>query len=227
MDTSNKQDGFLLVLQTWHRPEYLELLLDQIHQFTETKFELVVSTADEDEAAIQICKDRNITCFHSPDRGCGRARNQGYWYFWEHTEYDVIITLEDDCRLWEVGWEKEWVAAANRWGMICYAYNNKQNQTGGNRWDDPVWTTEFGFHATAMNRGAMSLVGFSNPKYTGYGYDDTDLANRYYRALRAEGTWSGKNLKCHPCLNAHIGVLFEKSHFNPVTFSGELQDLQQ
>lgn len=213
-----KEDGVLIVVQTWKRPDYLDLIVGQVRQFTKTKYELVVSTASEDTEAIRYCEENDITCFHSPDRGCGRARNQGYWYFWEHTEYDVIITLEDDCRLWEVGWEEEWIAAANRWGMICYAYNNKQNSTGGNRWDDPIWTTEFGFHATAMNRGAMSLVGFSNPIYTGYGYDDTDLAHRYYRALRAEGSWQGKPLKCHPCLNAHIGVLFDVSHFNPETF---------
>lgn len=214
-----KEDGFLLVIQTWKRPDYLETLLDQVMQFTKTKFELVVSTADEDEDAIKICEERGITCFHSPDRGVGRGRNQGYWYFWEHTQYDVVIVLEDDCRVWEVGWEEEWIAAANRWGMICYAYNNKKERSGNNRWDDPYWTTDYGFHATAFNRGAMSLVGFSDPAFGGYGFDDTELAWRYYRAMRADGSWAGKPLKCHPCLNCHIGVLFDHSFFNPSTFN--------
>jgi len=214
-----REDGFLLVIQTWHRPDYLELLLDQVMQFTKTKFELVVSTADEDEEAIRICEERGVTCFHSLDRGVGRSRNQGYWYFWEHTQYDVVIMLEDDCRVWEVGWEEEWIAAANRWGMICYAYNNKKESRGNNRWDDPIWTTDYGFHATAFNRGAMSLVGFSDPVFGGYGFDDTELAWRYYRALRAEGSWAGQPLQCHPCLSCHIGVLFDHSFFNPTTFN--------
>lgn len=203
---------------TWKRPAYLRDLIEMVQRYTKTKYELVVSTASEDKEAIKICEEKGITCFHSPDRGAGRNRNQGMWYFYEYTQYDVMITLEDDCRLWEVGWEEEWIAAANRWGLVAYAYANKSNTTGGNRWDDPIWTTEFGFHASALNRGAMSMVGYSDPIYGGYGYDDTDLAYRYYRAMRQEGTWVGKPVKCHPCLNCHIGVMFDDSNFNNVTF---------
>lgn len=212
------KEGVLIAIMTWKRPDYLLELIGMVQRYTKTKYELVVSTASEDTEAIRICEEKGITCFHSPDRGAGRNRNQGMWYFYEHTQYDVLITLEDDCRLWEVGWEEEWIAAANRWGIVAYAYANKSDFKGGNRWDDPIWTTEFGFHASALNRGAMSMVGYSDPVYGGYGYDDTDLAYRYYRAMRQEGTWEGKPIKCHPCLNCHIGVMFDDSNFNNVTF---------
>lgn len=218
--TQTDQKGVLIVVLTWKRLELLKKLVDKIQIHTRTPYELVISTATEDNDAIQYAASRGITCFHSKDQGPGRLRNQGYWYFWHHTNYETIIQLEDDADVWELGWEEDWVAAANRWGIVCYAYNAKQESSfGDNKWDKPIWTTDFGFHATAINRGAMALVGFSNPEFVGYGWDDADLGNRYAIALRHAGVWTEGTNRHHPCLNCHVGVDFEKSNYDPESFN--------
>jgi SAM-dependent methyltransferase len=200
---------------TFNRLESLKKLVGQVKSLTMTEYDLVIAEGGADDDTVQWCLDNGLRVVTGPNLGVGRSKNMVLYYFLHHTDCDQVILLEDDCRVWETGWEQEWMLACKAWDHINWPVcPTQQYEFGANTPGSPIRTNWFGGHCTITSRAGLEKVGYLDPRFIGYGGEHAEWTWRFYRAYQQQWGEPCERNKTVPCLSNHVGVEFADTLFN-------------
>jgi predicted O-methyltransferase YrrM len=198
---------------TYNRLAYLQELVEQLLLYTRSPFELIVADDGSTDGTVEWCRARGIRVITGQNRGVAWNKNRALYYFMTRTECDPILLLEDDVRVWEPHWEGEWITVARGWHHVNWSHAQQEELLAGTGTPHEPWrTSNFGGACTITTRPALERVGYLNTQFQGYGVEHVNWTWRFARVYGAE--WGGPP-ETVPCFTAHIGVLWERSHYNP------------
>lgn len=197
---------------TFNRIESLKKLVAQVKTFTAASYELVVGDGDSSDGTVTWCIENGIRVLTGPNRGIAAGKNQMLYWFLHKTDCDQIIILEDDCRVWERGWEQEWMLACKAWDHVNWPLcPTNSYEYGDNTAGSPIRTNWFGGHCTITSRSALEKVGYLDPRFVGYGGEHAEWTWRFYRLLKDKWGEPCERNGTVPCLSNHVGVEFADS----------------
>lgn len=200
---------------TFNRLDSLQKLVGQVKSLTAAEFELVIAEGGGTDGTLKWCLDNGLRVITGPNKGIARSKNTLLYYFLHHTDCDQIIILEDDCRIWEKGWEQEWMLACKTWDHVNWPLcPTNEYEFGANTPGSPIRTNWFGGHCTITSRVALESVGYMDPRFVGYGGEHAEWTWRFYELLKEQWGEPATKNKTVPCLNSHVGVEFKDSLFN-------------
>jgi SAM-dependent methyltransferase len=200
---------------TFNRLESLSKLVSQIKSLTACEFDLVIAEGGGTDNTVQWCLENGLRVITGPNLGIARSKNSILYYFLNHTDCDQVVILEDDCRVWERGWEQEWMLACKAWEHVNWPLSPTQEyEYGCNTPGSPIRTNWFGGHCTITSRGALEKVGYLDPRFIGYGGEHAEWTWRFYRLLVEQWKEPCDRNKTVPCLSSHVGVEFKDSLFD-------------
>jgi len=164
-----KSKLFIGVL-TYNRLESVKKLICALRTFTAVPYELVVAASDTNDGTISWCMENSIRVITSDNKGISQGKNLLLYYFLHKSDCEMMIMLEDDCRVWEVGWEQEWILACKAWDHVNWPQSStKLVEFGGNTPGNPIRTNVFSGCCTITSRQALEKVGYLDPRFVGYG----------------------------------------------------------
>lgn len=197
---------------TFNRVESLKKLVSQIKTFTAAEYELIIGDGDSQDGTAAWCIENGIRVLNGPNRGIAAGKNQMLYWFLHHTTCDQIIILEDDCRVWERGWEQEWMLCCKAWDHVNWPLcPTNTYEFGDNTAGSPIRTNWFGGHCTITSRSALEKVGYLDPRFVGYGGEHAEWTWRFYRLLKDKWGEPCSVNNTVPCLSNHVGVEFADS----------------
>jgi len=96
---------------------------------------------------------------------------------------DVVILLEDDSSPMEDGWERDWMAAAARWGHANLAAHwlGEAILRGAGTVDDPCLSLDVTAQCSAFAREALIYGGYLDSRFRGFGYEHVEHTRRLLR----------------------------------------------
>ena len=199
---------------TFNRLASLKELVSNVRSLTAAPYELIVSEGGGSDATVPWCIENGIRVITGPNVGVGWNKNLLIYYFLHHSDAEQLIILEDDCRMWEVGWEQEWMLACKAWHHINWPLcPTGEYEYGANTPGSPLRTNWFGGHCTISSREGLQKVGYMDPRFKGYGGEHAEWTWRFYRAYKEQWGEPCERNSTVPCLRSHVGVLFEDSLF--------------
>lgn len=190
------------------RLDYVQVLLTRLFKHTKTPFELVVSEDGTGET-VDWCRSKGVRVIHGPNRGCGWNKNRLLRYAERFSEAGIIALVEDDTRVWEDSWEKAWIKACLKWGHINWGMLWEDGPGPKPTWDKPRFTRRIGGQCTMTLRSVFERVGYVDPRFKQYGYEHVEWSLRHGRVMH----WPCEP-RSAPCFNAHIGALYERTHYD-------------
>ena len=198
---------------TYNRLESVKKLICALKTFTAVPYELVVSASDTNDGTVTWCQENNIRVITSDNKGIAQGKNHLLYYFLHKSDCEMIIMLEDDCRVWEVGWEQEWILACKTWDHVNWPVTTLEVCAyGGNTPGNPIRTSVFSGCCTITSRKSLLKVGYLDPRFFGYGGEHAEWTWRFYRLLK--DSWKEPSEgKTVPCLSSHVGSEFTTSLF--------------
>ena len=200
---------------TFNRLDSLQKLVGHVKSLTAAEFELVVAEGGGTDGTVKWCIENGLRVITGPNKGIAWSKNTLLYYFLHHTECDQIIILEDDCRVWEKGWEQEWMLACKAWEHVNWPLcPTNEYEFGANTPGSPIRTNWFGGHCTITSRASLEKVGYMDPRFIGYGGEHAEWTWRFYEVLKEQWGEPGTRNKTVPCLNSHVGVEFKDSLFD-------------
>jgi hypothetical protein len=171
---------------TYNRKDYLAKTVEAIGTYTTGQYQLVVADDGSKDDTSAWCKKNNIPHISCANKGVVRNKNRALYYLNEVKKVDVLILLEDDCRPSVENWQRDWVIAALLWGHINYAHKriiNKESAvvSGAGSSTSPYLCKLVTGQCTACSKGAMSSVGYLDPRFNGYGAGHVEWTERFIR----------------------------------------------
>lgn len=148
---------------------------------------------------------QQIPCLTGRASGSAWNRNRALYYFVKYTDCDPIVLLDEGVRVWEPGWEQDWIQAVGRWQIVHWGGQEGAAVSGDGTPESPFRARWCYPHCTFLAREAVKRLGFYDTRFAGSGYEQMDYAGRAAR-LYAEA-W-GAPAQTFPCLVAHVGVAF-------------------
>lgn len=198
---------------TYNRMDSFKKLICALRTFTAVPYELVVAASDTIDGTITWCMENNIRVITSDNKGIAQGKNLLLYYFLHKSDSDMMIMFEDDCRVWEVGWEQEWILACKAWDHVNWPQSfTKLVEHGDNTPGNPIRTNVFSGCCTITSRKSLEKVGYLDPRFIGYGGEHVEWTWRFYRLLK--DAWKeptdGTSV---PCLGSHVGCEYSESLF--------------
>lgn len=198
---------------TMNRIEALKGCIAAIKLNTKIPYSLVVADDGSTDGSWEFLEKEGVIRLGGVNRGLGWNRNRVMHYFMEKMpECDTLIILEDDCHPSSPRWEREWIAAANKWSYVCYTPERlRENPACGvGTPADPWFCSWAGTQCVAVTRNAIIAVGYSDTRFhPPYGHEDTDLRWRYAKYMMCL-----KYGNCTPVLASGITIFDYGTFFN-------------
>lgn len=205
-----------IAIITYNRLESLRTLVSQIKTHTEGEYNLIVSVDGSTDGTVEYLRENRINFINSENRGVGHAKNLAMWWFYNKTKSDVLLMLEDDCRIWEDGWNKNWEYVVNYFKFVNYFDGQQMPDTKlFNVSPPPMMVNSFGGAVMGIHRDVVAKIGYMDPRFDGYGFEHVEYAYRIYREFK--DVWQGEE-NTIPGFNRHIGVEFNDSFFDSKKF---------
>ncbi|HEU4754073.1 MAG TPA: glycosyltransferase, partial [Armatimonadota bacterium] len=201
---------------TYNRLASLQRLVAGLRQYTSLPVELVVADDGSTDGTAAWCRSEGIRVVRGDNRGVAWNKNRALAWLLEWSDCDPIALLEDDARVWEPGWQEEWVRAAAVWGHVNWSHHPPERSLGGcGTPEDPFRFVLHGGQCTFSEREALAAVGYLDTRFKGYGWEHREWTRRFGRHLRER--W-GNPPDAAPCLSSHVGVEFQATSFNQAEF---------
>jgi glycosyltransferase involved in cell wall biosynthesis len=193
---------------TYNRLFGLFSTITKIKGYTASPYYLVVADDGSPDQTAQWCQDQGITVITGANRGVCWNKNRALAALLQFSDADPIILLEDDCYPEVLGWEKDWIVAAQQFRHVNYAHPNWPKDwcrggtgTAGNPW----LSWEITGQATITTREALYKVGYLDTQFKGYGYGHIEWTERFCKA----GYIKRNTVPCIRCgLSMHDGATF-------------------
>lgn len=205
-----------IAIATYQRLDSLRTLISQIKTHTRGEYNLIVSVDGSTDGTVEYLTENRINHIYSENRGVCHAKNLLMWWFFNQTKDDILIMLEDDCRIWEDNWCEHWVYIANYYKYVNFYEGQQTSETRlFNISPAPMMVRRFGAAVMAMHRDVITKVGYMDPELDGYGFEHVEYTCRIYETFK--DIWQGEE-NAVPGYNQHIGVEYKDSNFNDAVF---------
>ncbi len=171
-------------ITTYNRSRHLETCLAWVRELTTPPFHLVVADDGSTDETTILCARQNVTCITGKNMGIAWNKNRALFFLDRIMECDVIILLEDDTYPNAVGWQVDWVQGAEKWGHANLAVEPLRADflSGAGSVAHPYLSSSVSGQCAAFSRRALSVCGFLDSRFKGYGYEHAEHSSRLVRA---------------------------------------------
>lgn len=204
---------FLLGLKTVGRLALFKRLIGCITRNTQSPYHVVVVATDGDHETIRFLEQSGISYIISYQFSQTVADSLLWYAFYHCTDADVMVSVEDDVIINQVGWERDWIYAAYKWGLMTHAmslrprdeYSKFYEQSCNTpSWFHPWWESGFGFQISSVSRSCLDDIGMQHLGYCG-NYSDAEMAarNAFIRMRRDPDWLRDESPFVVPCMFQH------------------------
>ncbi len=169
---------------TYNRCARLSETLDRVLQHTTYETTTIVIADDGSTDGTQdMLRARGVTVLSGANMGVAWNKNRALFLLAELCDCDVVILLEDDTYPVCDGWERDWIAAAERWGHANVARDCLRDGfiAGSGTLDDPIRGTLITAQCSVFSRNALRFGGYFDPRFRGYGHEHVEHSRRLAR----------------------------------------------
>ena len=169
---------------TFNRCGKLEVCLSRLHELTSYPFQLVVADDGSTDDTLAACAQRRVVTITGPNRGIAWNKNRALFFLHRVLECDVVILMEDDCHPNQNGWEAEWIEAARKWGHVNFGgyWFREKIVSGEGTVANPFLSASLSGQCVAFSDRALSVCGYLDSRFKGYGYEHAEHSARLVRA---------------------------------------------
>jgi glycosyltransferase involved in cell wall biosynthesis len=169
---------------TYNRCAKLEACLSRLQEQTARPFHLVVADDGSTDATIATSAQRKIVCVSGPNMGIAWNKNRALFFLHRILKCDAIILIEDDCYPNQRGWETEWIEGARKWGHANFGgdWFREKVVSGTGTVENPFVSPSLSGQCAAFSDRALSVCGYFDPRFKGYGYEHAEHSSRLVRA---------------------------------------------
>jgi glycosyltransferase involved in cell wall biosynthesis len=171
-------------ITTFNRCRKLEVCISRLQELTARPFNLFVADDGSKDETVSICLERKIPFATGRNMGIAWNKNRALFFLDRVLECNVTILIEDDCYPNHPGWEREWIVAAQKWGHINFGggWFREKVLSGAGDVDNPFVSRSLSGQCTAFSQRALSVCGYLDPRFKGYGYEHAEHSSRLVRA---------------------------------------------
>lgn len=171
-------------ITTFKRCRKLEVCISRLQELTAEPFHLFIADDGSNDETVSICVERKIPFATGQNMGIAWNKNRALFFLDRALECDVTILIEDDCYPNHPGWEREWIAAAQKWGHVNFGggWFREEVLSGAGSVDDPFVSRSLSGQCTAFSHRALLVCGYLDPRFKGYGYEHAEHSARLVRA---------------------------------------------
>ena len=204
---------------TFNRCRKLQVCISHLQELTSQPFHLFVADDGSQDATMSVCTERKIPFVTGQNMGIAWNKNRALFFLDRILECEVTILIEDDCYPNRSGWESEWIAAAQKWGHANFGggWFREKVLSGTGNIDDPFLSRSLSGQCAAFSHRALSVCGYLDPRFKGYGYEHAEHSSRLVRAGfggEMRMTERGELEPHYYLLAADLTVLSEESYRN-------------
>lgn len=169
---------------TFNRCRKLEVCLSRLQELTSDSFQLVVADDGSEDGTLAACAQRRVVTVTGPNMGIAWNKNRALFFLHRVLECDVVILIEDDCYPNQRGWEADWIEAACKWGHINFGggWFREKIVSGEGTAANPFVSASLSGQCVAFSDRALSVCGYLDPRFKGYGYEHAEHSARLVRA---------------------------------------------
>lgn len=169
---------------TFNRCRKLEACVSHLQEHTARPFHLVIADDGSTDATASFCNQRRLITVTGPNLGIAWNKNRALFFLHRVLKCDVIILIEDDCYPNQRGWETEWVDGARKWGHLNFAgeWFREKILRGEGSVENPFVSPSLSGQCVAFSGDALSVCGYLDSRFKGYGYEHAEHSSRLVRA---------------------------------------------
>lgn len=171
---------------TYNRCERLHHTLNELLRYTLHPCCWVVADDGSTDGSPDMVRSQfpGMAMVTGDNHGVAWNRNRALWWLHIVQRCDVAILIEDDTSPMQIGWEADWIAAAQLHGHINLAgeWFSGGFLRGSGTVADPIASMGVSGQLSAFSRDAIDHVGFYDSRYRGYGMGHVEHTFRMIRA---------------------------------------------
>ena len=169
---------------TFNRAPKLEAGLAQLRRLTATPCDLVVADDGSTDSTAAICENAGVIRITGPNMGIAWNKNRALFFLHRIQKCDVIILIEDDCYPNHRAWENDWCRAGEKWGHANFGapWFRDKFLSGAGTLEDPFICASLSGQCVAFSDRALSVCGYLDSRFKGYGYEHAEHSARLVRA---------------------------------------------
>lgn len=207
-----------ICVRSYNRLQSLQTVIERIKTHTRSSYELIVCDDGSVDGTVEWLKDRGIRHITGRTMTAPWNLNRGLYYFQNYADCRYIMQMNDTIRVWEDGWEDEWLSAAEIWKGIFWSYfDHRRDQfvdplsRGTGTIHDPYRVAYVGNAFFCVMKDEAKKIGYIDSAFRGGGQYVRDWGCRWARQFA--NIW-GEPKEFFPSMNAHVGAEWDN---NPPT----------
>jgi hypothetical protein len=169
---------------TYNRKDIVGATIERVRALTrEPGAALVVADDGSTDGTPEMLRAMEVPVVTGPNMGIAWNKNRALFLLAQKLDCETVILLEDDTRPGRLGWEAQWMTAAQRWGHVNYAAGWMRADFLGGRGtaEDPVRCKTVTAQCAAYSRAALTYAGYFDPRFSGYGHEHVEHTLRMIR----------------------------------------------
>ena len=169
---------------TFNRRDVLGNTLDRVlHHTKYPSFTIAVADDGSTDGTPDMLRARDVLHVTGRNMGISWNKNRALFLLSQLCRCDVVILLEDDTSPTADHWERDWIAAAIRWGHVNTAgdWLAQHFMSGAGTPEDPVLSTHVTAQCAAFSREALLFGGYFDTRFRGYGHEHVEHTCRLVR----------------------------------------------
>ena len=174
-----------IAILSYKRCDITRHTIEQVRRHTKADHELIVVDDGSPDNTQNMLEELGVAYIRGPNCGVVWNKNRAIFYLHEMCHCDVVILLEEDTFPIEDGWEQAWIDGAKRWGHVNLApshwpLNDRIGGTG--TVSNPIISRYVTGQCCSFSREALSVVGYLDTRFRGYGHAHVEHTIRFLRA---------------------------------------------
>jgi len=204
---------------TFNRCRKLEVCLSRLRELTSQPCHVVVADDGSADDTLAMCAQKQINTITGPNMGIAWNKNRALYFLHRILECEVVILIEDDCFPNHREWEMEWIEGARKWGHANFAgpWFQEKILSGDGSVANPFVSRSLSGQCVAFSDRALSVCGYLDSRFKGYGYEHAEHSSRLVRAGfggEMRMTESGELEPHYYLLAADLSVSTDESYRN-------------
>ncbi|HEY0183297.1 MAG TPA: glycosyltransferase [Rhodopila sp.] len=204
---------------TYNRMEIVKDTIDQVRACTlHPDSVMVVADDGSTDGTLAMLREKQVPVITGVNMGIAWNKNRALFVLSHMLGCETVILLEDDTRPNRIGWEAEWMKAAQRWGHTNLAADwlHEYFLSGTGTVDDPVRCKMITAQCSAYSHTALTFGGYFDPRFRGYGHEHVEHTRRLVRVgYGGSNEWvNGEEHVVFNLIKGDVSVVSSKSYFD-------------
>ncbi len=204
-------------ITTYNRCGRLAECVSRLRELTAPPFHLVAADDGSTDATLSVCDQHKLVSITGNNMGIAWNKNRALFFLHRVLACDTIILIEDDCYPNHRGWETEWIEGARRWGHVNFGggWFRDKVLSGAGTVESPFVSPSLSGQCAAFSGRALSVCGYLDSRFKGYGYEHAEHSSRLVRAGfggEMRMTERGELEPCYYLLGADLTVHADESY---------------